>query len=736
MNDRELIQEFLVESAENLSKLDQDMVQLEASPEDSELLASIFRTIHTIKGTCGFLGFNRLEKLSHATEDILAQIRSGTRKLDGSLTTLILESVDAIRRILASIEADDGEGSIFELDLLARLESARDPDDSKEPPKASEHHIPSAILETKLQNLIGNIPCHGTLASCPSHTAAGPEATLRVDVGLLDRLMNLVGELVLTRNQLAQHNAGQTDAALNGVTQRLNLITSELQEGVMKTRMQPIGVVWNKLPRVVRDLATSLGKRIALEMEGAGTELDRTIIEAIKDPLTHIVRNSCDHGIEHPDERAAQGKSPQGRLMLRAWHEGGQVNLEIADDGAGIDPEVVKAKALERRLITEEQAARLSRRDAVNLVFLAGFSTAAAVTSISGRGVGMDVVRTHIERIGGAVDLSSQPGQGTTVRIRIPLTLAIIPGLVVKAGGERFVIPQVNLHELVQTGEGGAAIEYVHSAPVLRRRNALLPLADLCNVLRLESQRQPGEASIVVLQADQDRFGLIVDSICDSQEIVVKPMGHQLKPLDCYAGATIMGDGRIALILDISGIASRAGMVESRQAAALTSGTDRASNTMAASRLLLLFRAGEFHRLAVPLSRVARLEKIAAASVERASGRPVVQYRDHILPLLDLRETLGCQGRGDDETLHVVVFRSGAAELGMVVDEIVDIVDEEIIDPRGSDRSGLLGSAMIGGRVTDLVDLDSIAYAASAGSLDRLSEALGADRLELEEVQA
>ena len=723
MDDQEIIQEFLLESAENLGRLDEEMVQLERDPGNRDLLASVFRTIHTIKGTCGFLGYNRLEALTHVTEDILAELRDGRRALDSPLTTLLLESLDGTRRILKSIEAGHGEGPVFETELLSRLEASRD-------------HRGGVSLGGRAQSpAVPEQPDGLELELSPaspstgSSVAATADSTLRVDVGLLDRLMNLVGELVLTRNQLLQYTAGREDSSLVAVSQRLNLITSELQEGVMKTRMQPIGVVWNKLPRVVRDLAASLNKQIVLEMEGADTELDRTIIEAIKDPLTHIVRNSCDHGIESPRERQNREKPPQGRLTLRAWHEGGQVNIEIADDGAGIDPDRVKAKALERRLITEEQAARMPARDAVNLVFLPGFSTAASVTNISGRGVGMDVVRTHIERIGGEVELASEPGRGVTVRVRIPLTLAIIPGLVVKAGGERFIIPQLNLHELIQTGDGGPTIEYVHSAPVLRRRNALLPLTDLSAMLELAPQRRPGEASIVVVQSDQQRFGLIVDAICDTEEIVVKPLSPQLKLLNCYAGATIMGDGRIALILDISGLAHRSGITASANQSQQTAGMTAAFETSSelGRALLLLFRAGGSERLAAPLARVARLEKIDPSALERASGRPVAKYRNRILPLVDMASEFQDSPRGGDEALNVVVFRSGSHEIGLIVDEITDIVEEAVLEPCASDRSGLLGSALIGGKVTDIVDLDSLAATAMwvrSDSLSRLNEAL------------
>jgi two-component system chemotaxis sensor kinase CheA len=696
--DDDILREFLIESAENLARLDQEMVELEQDPGSLELVASIFRTIHTIKGTCGFLGFGRLEALAHVTEDILNELRQNRRRIDGALTSVILQSVDAIKRILGSIQAGTGEGEIFEGELLARLKLAREG-----------HPETLAIVEAA--------PPAAPRESAPQ----AADSALRVDVGLLDRLMNLVGELVLTRNQVLQYNSAREDTALNTISQRMNLITTELQEGVMKTRMQPIGLVWNKLPRIVRDLTTTLGKEIDLHMNGARTELDRTILEAIKDPLIHIVRNCCDHGIEDPRTRVAAGKPARGRISLCAYHEGGQVNIAIADDGAGIDPERVKAKAIERGLLSAEQASRFSARDAVNLVFLPGFSTAQTVTNVSGRGVGMDVVKTHIERIGGAVELVSNPGRGATVRIRIPLTLAIIPGLVVSAGGERFVIPQVNLHELIRLeGADARLVEQVHSAPVFRRRNVLLPVADLSKVLGVAACRPPEEISIVVLQADDRRFGLIVDQIGDSQEIVVKAMGQQLKGLDCYAGATIMGDGRIALILDVVGIGMRSGLLS--QAAQDSGGVatgEAPADTEARRRSLLICRAGSFPRLAIPLSQVARLEKIPVETVERAAGRAAVQYRQRILPLLDVAEMLGGM-TAESETLHLVVCRRGTSEFGLIVDEITDIIDEPVLEVQPAGRSGLLGSAVIGGKMTDFLDVEAVTNWGAVYSSDEL----------------
>jgi two-component system chemotaxis sensor kinase CheA len=447
--------------------------------------------------------------------------------------------------------------------------------------------------------------------------------------------------LVLTRNQILQFNIEREDPALNATSQRLNLITSELQEGVMKTRMQPIGVVWNKLPRVVRDMATTLGKQIRLQMDGAETELDRTIIEAIKDPLMHLVRNSCDHGIELPEVRLRAGKSPQGTLTLRAYHEGGQVNIEIGDDGAGIDVARVKQKALENGLLRPEQAEKLSDREALGLIFQPGFSTAQTVTNFSGRGVGMDVVKSHIEKIGGVVDIFSRLGEGATVKIRIPLTLAIIPGLVITSGCERFVIPQISLLELIrlESDASGKHIEYVHGTPVYRRRGSLLPIAYLNQVLGLKSAAHEEAVSMVVLQAEDRQFGLVVDGINDTQEIVVKPLGKQLKGLTLYAGATIMGDGRVALILDVLGIGQRSGVLAESLEQARGAGQQK-TQADASKQRLLLFRAGSFARLAVPLSLVARLEEFPRSAVEHASGGQVVQYRDRILPLVSLQTVL------------------------------------------------------------------------------------------------
>ena len=536
MQDDEAVREFLIESNENLAKLDRELVELEQNPGDTNLIASIFRTIHTIKGTSGFFGFSILGSITHIAESILSQVRDKQRELTPEIVSLILETVDAVKAVLTAIESNGSEGQDVYQELRERLTAvhkacgslasaaAASASPVSQPAKkeasvtASQPSVPTPpTLPTPPLQAESSPPVNETLHNETAHkdkeqeavssavrTSTIGDSTIRVDVTLLDKLMNLVGELVLARNQILQVSASQ-DSAFTTTSQRLNLITTELQESVMKTRMQPIGVVWDKLPRVVRDLAASCGKKIQIEMDGAETELDKTIIEAIKDPLTHIVRNSCDHGIEMPQLRVQKGKSPQGRLALRAFHEGGHVIIEIADDGAGIDVEKIKAKALSKGLIRAEQLTHLSEREGLNLIFLPALSTAETVTSISGRGVGMDVVKTNVEKIGGSVDLSSTVGEGTTIRIKIPLTLAIIPGLVVtlrapdgdSSAEERFVIPQASLLELIRL-EGEQArsqVENVHGTPVYRRRGNLLPLVYLNRVLQVVNENQQAECS-------------------------------------------------------------------------------------------------------------------------------------------------------------------------------------------------------------------------------------------------
>lgn len=486
----------------------------------------------------------------------------------------------------------------------------------------------------------------------------------------------------------------------------------------MKTRMQPIGNVWGKFPRLVRDLSSLLGKQVRIEMEGKETELDKTIVEAIKDPLTHLVRNSVDHGIESPEARRAAGKPEEGCLLLRAYHEGGQVNIEITDDGAGLNFERIRKKAVEKGLIGADQAARMSEREAAQLILLPGFSTAEQVTSVSGRGVGMDVVKTNIEKIGGTLDVQSRPGQGTTVKIKIPLTLAIIPALIVTTGGDRYAIPQVSLLELVllEGEQVKRSIEFVHGAPVYRLRGKLLPLINLSKRLGLSgTTEEPAFAgsvvNIVVLRAYDRQYGLVVDKVNDTEEIVVKPLSRQLKGLSEYSGTTIMGDGTVALILDVLGLAVASGLTEVREPSHASSGQDEVQASQE-TQTLLVVDLGDARRFALPTSMISRLEKVAAAAIEHANGRQVIQYRGSILPLVKLTSVFGAaeQMESQQNDLQIIVYADQDHRCGFVVNRIVDIVETELrMQTSNGGNEHLLGTTVIQERVTDVLNLRNLA---------------------------
>ena len=813
--DSEIVKDFLVESYENLDRLDRDLVGLEKNPRDKEALAGVFRTIHTIKGTCGFLGFNKLEKVAHVGENLLTRLRDGQLTLNPERTTALLGMVDAVRQMLKEIQSTGQDGEVDYPELRERLtrlqtpaagdagsapaaavllpppgpvelkleskpaekletptspqekhsvpatvepalpqvvpaaESRKRGDDSKRKPtrgkiggvlvdrgavKAEDIALALQEQEKGDARRIGEILVGSGAAKHDDILAAQqvldaklrdtPQETIRVGINVLDKLMTLVGELVLARNQLLQISNTVEDASLQAVSQRMNLIATELQGEVMKTRMQPIGNIWGQFPRTVRDVALGCGKEVNIEMEGKETELDKTIIEAIKDPLTHLVRNSVDHGIELPEVRAKAGKDRTGRLILRAFHEGGQVNIEITDDGAGLNVDRIRKKALERAVITSEQAARMSEREIFNLIFLPGFSTAEKVTNVSGRGVGMDVVKTNVEKIGGTVDVQSALGKGTTVRVKIPLTLAIIPALVVTCGGDRYAIPQVSLLELVrlEADEVAKGIELVHGAPVYRLRGRLLPLIYLSRELKLAADvrsaaETDGAVNIVVLQADDRQFGLVVDQINDTEEIVVKPLRKQLKTVKTFAGSSIMGDGKVALILDVLGLAQRASVVsETRDRALTAKATDSAAKTD--KQTFLLFAGPGDSRMAIPLSALARLEEFPVAQVEMSGSQWVTQYRGQILSLIRLNvvleerrnrlRALQAPPTADSGPIQVLVLQHEGRSFGLVVDKILDIVEDRADVKSAATRASVLYSVLIGDRVTELLDIPAI----------------------------
>lgn len=728
---RQLIAELVIESLEGLDAFDLEILAFERGEQNAEMWNNVFRIIHTIKGSSGCIGFGKVESVAHVGESLLTLLRDGRLKPDSRIASHLLRYSDALRAMIRSIEAEGNEGSGDYSQLIRDLQALNagmaSPDEAPEgfgffdaEPQTEAQPDFDAAPEAPLPPVNAQTAPHPSGPQSPK--SALSDSAIRVDVSQIDRLMNLVGELVLARNQIVQSTAQDTDPAHLAAVQRVNLITSELQESVMKTRMQPIGNIWSKFPRIIRDLSRELGKDVAVSMEGSETELDRTIIEAIKDPMTHLIRNAVDHGIESPEQRTAAGKPAHGRLNLRAFHEGGQVNIEISDDGHGINGVRVLEKAIQRGLVTQEQGARMSNREMLGLVFLPGLSTAEKVTNVSGRGVGMDVVKTNIEKIGGNVELSSEPGRGTTLRIKIPLTLAIIPALIIACGGDRYAIPAASLVELVRI-EGdqvAKAIEHIHETPVYRLRGNLLPLVRLARELNLTARRQADEALfIVVLQAEGRQFGLVVDGIHDTEEIVVKPLGKEMKGLSVYAGATIMGDGKVALILDVLGLARRAllldesGRAEARRQGALSQSAGSGSEI----RSLLVAHVGR-NRVAFPLACIARLEEIPSGKIECAGKTEVIQYRGRIMTVVRLGSVLGLENGPSPAAaggglLPLIVCAIEANHLGVIVDSVEDIVEERIHVESREGQRGILGSAVVHQRVADLLDIEELARMAA-----------------------
>ncbi|WP_199092915.1 chemotaxis protein CheA, partial [Bosea sp. ASV33] len=731
----ELLQEFLTETGENLDTVDRELVRFEQDPNDRDILRNIFRLVHTVKGTCGFIGLPRLEALTHAAESVIGQFRDGAT-VKPSAVTAILETIDRIKDILAELaeKGQEPEGNDETLigELFALAEHARGqlklqpPVDLALDPVAAylARHGQAVPAAGSAEDIVfrsapgpqrgpdGRI--EGREAASPAEEAHAPArggtsapATLRVNVDTIEHLMTMVSELVLTRNQLLEVARRQEDAGLKAPLQRLSLITAELQDGVMKTRMQPIGNAWSKLPRIVRDLSAELGKRIELITEGAETELDRQILDLIKDPLIHMVRNCADHAIELPADRREAGKPEHGTIRLAAYHEGGSVTISIADDGRGLDIERIRGKAIAKGLATEAELDRLSDAQISYFIFHPGFSTADSVTAVSGRGVGMDVVKANVDSIGGTVDVASRAGLGTTITIKIPLTLAIISALIVVAGADRYAIPQIAVRELVRAKAGDDnRIEEINGAPVLRLRGRLLPIVSLpglmaCPDREPAARRADGEGFIVVTQIGERQFGILVDSVFHTEEIVVKPMSSKLRHIHLFSGNTILGDGTVVLIVDPNGVARLVGAAaseeieqEPRTAAAQVHRGERTT--------MLVFRAGSGSLQALPLSLVTRLEEIEAREFQRGGGRTLLHYRGRLVPVTPVADT---QLRSEG-IQPLVIVSNGDLTVALAVEAIVDIVEEVFeLEMAAAEGRGIIGSAMIRGRATDILDL-------------------------------
>ncbi len=776
----DLLREFLTETSESLDTVDNQLVRFEQDPNNAKILDNIFRLVHTIKGTCGFLGLPRLEALAHAGETLMGKFRDGM-PVTAEAVTLILGSIDRIKEILGGLEATEVEPQGNDQDLIVQLhqmvERGMAAMSAPAAPVASAPVMPAAPVpeapvvsgppvqpasvegtltvqtlerelrpgEVSLDDLerafqeteieVVTPPPAAKVAAAPAPepepeprvvaAPKGPKAvakktvveveatsdadrvanqSIRVNVDTLEHLMTMVSELVLTRNQLLEISRRNEDTEFKVPLQRLSNVTAELQEGVMKTRMQPIGNAWQKLPRIVRDLSSELHKQIELEMHGADTELDRQVLDLIKDPLTHMVRNSADHGLETPAERAAAGKPEQGTIRLSAYHEGGHIIICIADNGRGLNTERIKAKAVSNGLVSEAELEKMTEAQIHKFIFAPGFSTAAAVTSVSGRGVGMDVVRTNIDQIGGTIDIKSVAGEGSSVTIKIPLTLAIVSALIVEAGGDRFAIPQLAVVELVRARANSEhRIERIKDTAVLRLRNKLLPLMHLKKLLKIDdgSSSDPENGFIVVTQVGSQTFGIVVDGVFHTEEIVVKPMSTKLRHIDMFSGNTILGDGAVIMIIDPNGIAKALGAAggASREIA----DENAASRANAAEQLtsLLVFRAGSSQPKAVPLGLVTRLEELAVDKIELSNGRYMVQYRDQLMPLVQMNgvsvQTSGAQ--------PILVFADDGRSMGLVVDEIIDIVEERLHIEVAGHSEGILGSAVIKGQATEVIDV-------------------------------
>ena len=705
---QEALESFLSETLDHITSLERELVFLEQNPEEKERLNTAFRAIHTIKGTCGFLGLPNLESLAHAAEDLLGAIRSGTLTLEQHSMNLLLEVADTVRIFVEKIRETGSDEGVDAEALHDRLRRAYG---DGEPGGASDlrpEPDPSAITEA------------GDSLQAGGETM---DQRIQVDVRLLDRLMNLVGELVLTRNRLL-HSRGDAGSESGPVFQRLDTVTSELQHGLLQARMQPISSLWSGYPRMLRDLEQETGKQVSLTVEGGETELDRTLLQAIRDPLTHLLRNAVDHGIESPEERRRTGKPERGQLRRRALHGRGNVIVEISDDGAGIDPAGVLRSARDKGLVDEAAEEGIRESEILDLLFRPGFSTRKSVTSLSGRGVGLDVVKSAIRGIDGSIDIRTAPGEGTSFRVTVPLTLSIIPAVILVCDGTPLAVPQSSIREILELGSDsqGRHIEYIHDRPVYRLRGQLLPLVDLRELLALRPRPEDEMAvSIAVIDADGFTCGIVVDSVMDTEEIVVKPLGRHLRNLDCYSGATIMGDGRLALILDARAVAERvqeAPEEQETQAPAQESTQDQSVESDGGEPVLLCSLSDQ-PRAAIPLEQVARLEELDEGRIERSRGMDVIQYRGEILPLVRLDRSDGenLSARAGTDRLPTVVCRSSGRQYGIVVSEILDIGEMNIHEIEKEDAGApVAGCSVVNGKVTDLLNLDAILTGRYSGS--------------------
>jgi two-component system chemotaxis sensor kinase CheA len=732
----DLISDFLTEANESLEVIDIELVRFEAHPDDRPALDKIFRLVHTLKGTCGFLGLGRLEALAHAGETLLGRFRDGKLQVSGEAVTLILKSIDRIKTVIDGLGATGAEPVGEDGDLITALEAmamgapahapaASEPDPEPQPegydPVLGRVLRPGEVSAADLDAAFAAAEGPADFAPAPPPEAPAPVAearpvdsveeeaaplaaaqSIRVGVDVLEDMMTLVSELVLTRNQLLQINRGRSDDSFSPPLQRLSTITGELQDSVMKTRMQPIGQAWKKLPRIIRDLANELDKKIDLVLEGEATELDRQVLEQIRDPLTHMVRNSADHGLEGPVDRRAAGKAETGTIHLSAYHEGGSIVIRLRDDGRGLDTARIREKAIEKGLLTRSDAEALTESQVHRLIFAPGFSTAAAVTNVSGRGVGMDVVRSNIEQIGGQIDLQSTFGSGCTVTIKIPLTLAIISALIVGASGERFAVPQGAVLELIKIGDGAEhRTEVIEQVRMVRLREELVPLIDLGSELGLSQTVQPN--FVIIMKVGSHRFGVMVEEVIDTEEIVVKPLASVLRGISVFSGATLLGDGSVVLIIEPNGLSQRAGEMPQAARRAIEATATSDEDAKVERKTMLLVRVGSGALKAVELGQITRLEHVPVAQLQHLGSRAALEYRGKLMPVLCVDEDQRLKTEGVQPMLVVAGM---LYTMGLAVDRIVDVVETPVTIELSPTKTGIIGTALINGRATEVIDLD------------------------------
>ena len=724
----EILTEFTLEAREILDQLDSDFVLLEASPTDKKLIGNIFRGLHTLKGSSGFFSFKRLEKISHAGESLLGKIRDGQLSLDLNKSNVLLQMIDVLRIIIESIEKNKAEPAGDDAALISSIGNLSHGNEEIIIDNVSAHVVADlnqAIPDATIQHadiseaeVSINLSITENINTPPAQEIQETQENntpVRINLDTLDKLMNLASEMVLARNRLLPFADNSADLQFTNTVHSIDLLTLELQERMMKMRMQSISHVWSKFPRLIRDAANQTNKKVTLIQNGADTEIDRSLLDGIRDPLMHIIRNSVDHSIEEPDVRVRKGKPETGQIVLNASHQNGMILIEVSDDGAGINLELIKQRAIERKLISPETASQLSKSELIDLIFQPGFSTKEAVTSLSGRGVGMDVVKTNITNIGGTIEITSEPDLGTQIQLKIPLTLAIIPALFITCADQVFSIPENRIIELVKLSPKSQAdaFQNFHGIPVFKLRNQLLPLIYLDQVLELKSagSAPDDDIYIVLLQSGPTYFGLAVASVDNIQDIVVKPLGGTLNDIPYFAGATIMGNGRVSLILDIDNIALHSGFT-AQDLSTLNKEKLLDTNPPVEMMGILVFEIAGLERMAIPLDRLRHIDMLDMDQIQMQGDKEVIYLNKELFYVVQLNQFVNgadTQYASKSKVVPALTCVSNQRLYSLLVEHVVEIIQvpKQLI-ASATPQNGIEGYAIWNDRVINVLDLDEI----------------------------